>query len=82
MISDGVLPVSSFSTHEDKEELTLMTLNSFSEPLTPLMLSLWSSWTISSKVRAERRHGEQEQATTSTTNTLFVLDCAELRRIS
>ena len=60
MVSDGVLPVSSFSTHEDKEELTLMTLNSFSEPLTPLMLSLWSSWTIIRKVRAERRHGEQK----------------------
>jgi len=54
MVSDGVLPVSSFSTHEDKEELTLMTLNSFSEPLTPLMLSLWSSWTIISRVQAER----------------------------
>ena len=44
MISDWVLTISSSQlTANSVERLTLMTLNNFSEPLTPLMLSLWSS---------------------------------------
>jgi hypothetical protein len=48
MIRDGVLDVSPvpYPARSMNYELTLMTLNSFSEPLTPLMLSLWSNWTI------------------------------------
>jgi hypothetical protein len=45
MISDWVLLISFFpKQYEDCEDgLTLMTLNNFSEPLTPLILSLWSN---------------------------------------
>lgn len=48
MVRDGVLDVSPdpYPARCNNQELTLMTLNSFSEPLTPLMLSLWSNWTI------------------------------------
>lgn len=31
--------------HRKESRCTLMTFNSFSDPLTPLMLSLWRSWT-------------------------------------
>jgi hypothetical protein len=54
MISDWVLAISLFRVIKGEERLTLMTLNSFSEPLTPLILSLWSSWTNISEIRAKR----------------------------